>query len=238
MKRICLWSSPRNISTALMYSFAQRSDTRVIDEPLYAHYLINTDADHPGKDEVIHSMEKDGQKVIEDIVLGHYEENVIFIKMMTHHLVGIDESFLGKVVNIFLIRDPKQLISSLAQVIPEVKMRDTGIQRQYELFMQLKEKGERPVVIDSGEILKNPEVALTKLCNATGIPFEKNMLQWKSGPIKEDGIWAKYWYENVHNSTGFEKQKTSERELPPELKPLYEESLFYYSELFKHSIRS
>ncbi|MFN3491212.1 MAG: sulfotransferase family protein, partial [Anaerolineales bacterium] len=26
IKRICLWSGPRNISTALMYSFAQRDD--------------------------------------------------------------------------------------------------------------------------------------------------------------------------------------------------------------------
>ena len=49
-KRICLWSGPRNVSTALMYAFAQRSDTHVIDEPLYAHYLYNTDraTAHPG----------------------------------------------------------------------------------------------------------------------------------------------------------------------------------------------
>ena len=40
MKKICLWSGPRNISTALMYSFAQRDDTRVVDEPLYGHYLL------------------------------------------------------------------------------------------------------------------------------------------------------------------------------------------------------
>ena len=39
-KVICLWASPRNISTALMYSFAQRSDVKVLDEP-YAHYLKN-----------------------------------------------------------------------------------------------------------------------------------------------------------------------------------------------------
>ncbi|WP_428842554.1 hypothetical protein [Panacibacter microcysteis] len=36
--RICLWSSPRNISTAMMYSFGRRADTIVFDEPLYAHY--------------------------------------------------------------------------------------------------------------------------------------------------------------------------------------------------------
>ena len=44
IKRICLWSGPRNISTALMYSFAQRSDTIVYDEPFYAYYLKNSNA--------------------------------------------------------------------------------------------------------------------------------------------------------------------------------------------------
>ena len=27
------------------------------------------------------------------------------------------------------------------------------------------------------------------------------------GPKKEDGIWAKYWYQNVHNTTTFNKYK-------------------------------
>lgn len=220
-----------------MYSFAQRSDTLVIDEPLYSHYLFKTNADHPGKDEVIASMEKDGEKVVRDIILGEYKEEVIFMKQMTHHLTELDESFLEKVINVFLIRDPKQLISSLAQVIPEVTMRDTGIKRQYELFNELKQKSLNPVVIDSGEILKNPESALTKLCIALGIPFDKNMLYWKAGPREEDGIWAKYWYENVHNSTGFEKQKTSSRELPEDLTQLCYECIPYYNELLQYSIK-
>jgi hypothetical protein len=35
--RLSVWSGPRNVSTALMYSFRQRSDTVVVDEPLYGH---------------------------------------------------------------------------------------------------------------------------------------------------------------------------------------------------------
>ena len=46
---ICLWSGPRNVSTALMYSFAQRNDVRVVDEPLYGHYLKVTGAQHRGR---------------------------------------------------------------------------------------------------------------------------------------------------------------------------------------------
>jgi hypothetical protein len=220
-----------------MYSFAQRSDTRVIDEPLYAHYLFKTNADHPGRDEVLKDMENDGEKVVRDVILGDYNEDVVFMKQMTHHLIDLDESFLDKVTNVFLIRDPKQLISSLAQVIPKVSMRDTGIKRQYELFKKLSNANKNPIVIDSNEILKDPESFLTSLCDEIKIPFQMNMLRWEAGPIKEDGIWAKYWYENVHNSTGFEKQRTSFRELPEGLIPLYEEGLPYYQELYKYSIK-
>ena len=62
MKRINLWSGPRNISTATMYAFAQREDTTVYDEPLYAHYLSNSNAReyHPGADEVLAKQENNG----------------------------------------------------------------------------------------------------------------------------------------------------------------------------------
>lgn len=69
-KRICLWSGPRNISTTLMYSFAQREDTKVVDEPLYAHYLRNTDAKeyHPGTQDILDALEQDGNKVIQEMM--------------------------------------------------------------------------------------------------------------------------------------------------------------------------
>ena len=33
---IAAWSGPRNLSTAMMYAFAQRDDCAVRDEPFYA----------------------------------------------------------------------------------------------------------------------------------------------------------------------------------------------------------
>ena len=58
--RLSVWSGPRNISTALMYSFRQRPDTLVVDEPLYAHYLGVTGAAHPGAEEVMAAQPNDG----------------------------------------------------------------------------------------------------------------------------------------------------------------------------------
>ena len=236
--RICLWSSPRNISTAMMYSFAQRPDTITFDEPLYAHYLRVTGIDHPGKKEIRASQENDGEKVVQEVILGDYDKPVVFFKQMTHHLIELNEDFLGKVYNVLFIRDPKQIISSYAIVRPDVTMQDIGIEKQWHFFYSLKEKNYHCVVLDSNEILKSPEKVLRSLCHALKIPFYKEMLHWKAGPKKEDGVWAKYWYDNVHKSTGFEKQKTSDRSLPEYLEPLYNESKKYYDLLYQHSLKA
>ena len=54
---IAMWSGPRNLSTALMRSTANRDDvTKVLDEPFYATYLKNTNKSHPMRDEVIKSQ--------------------------------------------------------------------------------------------------------------------------------------------------------------------------------------
>ena len=63
-----MWSGPRNISTALMRSWESRSDTFVIDEPFYAHYLSVTNADHPGRDEIVQNGETDQSVVSKGLI--------------------------------------------------------------------------------------------------------------------------------------------------------------------------
>lgn len=238
IKRINLWSSPRNISTAMMYSFAQRADTIVFDEPLYAHYLRVTKSDHPGKEEILQSQENDGEKVIEELILSDHNKPVAFFKQMTHHLVNINLDFLSQTENVIFIRNPKQIIASYAQVRNDVTMADIGIEKQWQLFNYLKQHNYSCIVLDSNEILKASANVLQQLCEALKISFTEEMLHWPAGAKSYDGIWAKYWYNNVHQSTGFEKQKTSERELPAYLKSLYEESKIYYEQLFPYSIKA
>ncbi len=236
--RINLWSSPRNISTAMMYAFAQRDDTIVFDEPFYAHYLKTTGIDHPGKNEILQSQENDAEKVIDTIILADHHKPISFFKQMTHHLENINLNFLSHTQNIIFIRNPKQIIASYAQVRNDVTMQDMGIKKQWWLFNYLKEKNLSCIVLDSNEILKSPEDVMIQLCNALQISFTQKMLHWPAGAKNYDGVWAKYWYDNVHQSTGFEKQKTSERELPLHLQPLYEESKIYYEHLFPYSIKA
>ena len=229
---INLISGPRNISTALMYSFAQHSKIKVVDEPFYAYYLVHTGIDHPGREETIASMPSDINEVFEQIRTWDNEHEIVFLKNMAHHHVGLDWSYLEDMHNIFLIRDPKQLIASFAQVIEHPTLQDIGLKHEADLLDYVTENGTYPaMVIDSNDVLKDPEMGLSNICKQLGIPFENQMLSWDKGAIPEDGTWAKYWYKNVHNSTGFTKQKTSERPLPKQCQALYNESLPYFQKL-------
>ncbi|MEP1307742.1 MAG: sulfotransferase family protein [Balneola sp.] len=230
--RICLWSGPRNISTALMYSFAQRSDTKVFDEPLYGFYLSNTNASqyHPGAEEIISSMECNGSKVVE-MMINTQEQPVVFFKNMTHHLLDLDRSFMKDMVNVILTRNPEEMLPSFDKVIENPSMKDVGYQDHLELLDFFENENIEPIVLDATIFLKNPERILKKLCSEISIPFEKNMLRWEKGARAEDGVWAPYWYGNIHNSTGFKKYQPKTDPFPENLTSLLKQSEPIYQNL-------
>lgn len=236
MHRLNLISGPRNISTALMYSFAQRIDTIVLDEPFYGFYLNKSGAEHPGKEAVMKAQPID-ESVVLNSIFGEWSKDVLFIKNMAHHIELMDEGFLYNVTSIFLIRNPTQIIASYAQVIENPVMRDIGIEYQYELFNRLVERGQQPVVIDSETILANPALVLEKVCDYIGIEYTTDMLHWQPGPKTYDGVWAKHWYASVHASSGFEKQPTSNRTLPRHLEPLNAKAHHFYEKLQAFSLK-
>lgn len=218
-----------------MYSFAQRSDTQAIDEPFYAMYFSKTGVNHPGKAEVLSAQSPDEEHVKRQVFKQH-EKPVLFIKNMAHHIEAMaNRDFLSNCINIFLIRNPAQIIASYAQVIEKPVMRDIGIEYEWKLFDELKDP--KSIVLDSGLLLENPESVLKQVCERAGITFQEHMLAWQPGPKPYDGVWAQYWYANVHKSTGFEKQTTSERPLTDNLKPLATQAHVYYAKLLQHAIR-
>jgi hypothetical protein len=218
-----------------MYSFAQREDTTVVDEPLYAHYLTSTEASayHPGAEEVINDQENNGEKVVREVIFGTYNTPVVLFKNMTHHLVDLDWGFLEKMKNVILTRDPRDMLPSYAKQVKHPTMQDVGYAKHLELLNYLTGIGQEPLVIDSKEILMNPEKKLSEICSSLDIPFDRNMLSWEAGSRPEDGIWAKHWYHNVHKSTGFQPYKPKKSEFPDHLKHLLKECESIYKKLIE-----
>lgn len=235
-KRIQLWSGPRNVSTALMYSFAQRADTKVFDEPLYGYYLKNSRAKeyHPGAQEVLDRMELDGEKVVE-LMMSDHGKAVLFFKQMTHHLLDLDRSFMKECQNLILTRDPAEMLPSFAKEIEHPSMKDVGYADHLELIQYFKQENIPFVVLDSKRILEDPKEVLNRLCHYLEISFDEHMLYWEAGPLKEDGIWAKYWYANVHKSTGFQAYQPKNETMPADLEALYQTCKPIYEELLNYS---
>ena len=201
---IAMWSGPRNLSTAMMYAFAQRADCTVWDEPFYAAYLSETGIQHPMGAEIIAAGETDPAKVIQRCIEPIPPENHLYQKHMTQHMLSdIPRNWMADVTNVFLIRHPARVIASYAAKRENPTLDDIGFPQQLSLYNHAIALGQSPVVIDSADIRANPKRALHSLCAAIDIPFDPAMLQWPAGGIAEDGVWAAHWYGAVHRSTGF-----------------------------------
>ncbi len=239
--RIAMWSGPRNISTAMMRAWGSRPDTFVCDEPFYAYYLSATRQDHPGREEVIEHGETDWRKVIAKLtgrVAGG--RRIFFQKQMTHHLLPeIDRSWLGVVTNCFLIRDPAEVIASYIRKNNDPTVEDIGFVQQAEIFDWVcAHNGETPPVIDAHDVLQNPEKILRMLCDAVGVEFMAEMLSWPPGLRETDGIWAKHWYGEVENSTGFRRPAPAPPPaVPGHLQEVHARSQECYARLSEYRLR-
>jgi hypothetical protein len=203
---VAMWSGPRNISTALMYSFGNRPDCFAWDEPFYAFSLLHHGNDHPLREEILAAYESDYAKVVAKCLAPPPGgAKVFYQKHMTHHMLkGFDRGWIAGLSNAFLIRAPEKVLASYVRKWSDVSLRDIGFVEQGELFDLVAERAGRvPPVVDADDVLADPRAMLTALCAALGIPFRGEMLAWPKGPKPFDGVWARHWYEAAWASTGF-----------------------------------
>jgi hypothetical protein len=223
----------------MMRAWGNRADTTVVDEPLYAHYLRGTGLDHPGAAEVIAHHEADWRKVVDGLIGPVPGGKAIYYqKQMAHHLLPmIDREWLDSVTNAFLIRSPQEMLTSLAKVLGEPRLVDTGFPQQVEIFERVRERtGKTPPVIDSKDVLENPRGVLGALCESLGVPFDEAMLEWPAGPRETDGVWAKHWYDNVEKSNGFQPYSPKPDQVPESLQGVLAEAEKSYTYLFENRI--
>jgi hypothetical protein len=211
--------------TAMMYSFGARADFTVMDEQFYAAYLAATGADHPMAEEIKKVHEIDPNKV--EVSCRTEGDPHLYMKHMPHHMVeGFPVGWADDCINIHLIRHPKRVIASYAAKREAPTLEDIGFVQQTQLFDRI-----GGLVIDSTDIRANPEAMLRILCDAIDLPFDPAMLVWPAGCRKEDGVWARHWYNAVHNSTGFAGAEGKMPKLEPDMAVLAEEALPFYQKM-------
>ncbi|WP_022703696.1 hypothetical protein [Pseudorhodobacter ferrugineus] len=229
--KIAMWSGPRNLSTALMYSFAARGDCAVVDEPFYAAYLAQTGIIHPMNAEILASQPTNPAQVAAQLTGPNPAQHPIFYqKHMTHHMLpNMDLGWMESCENVFLIRHPARVIASYARKRQGPTLTDIGFPQQAALFERESNRlGRAPIVIDSYDIRANPAAMLAKLCTALNIPYTDKMLNWPAGGHASDGVWASHWYGAVHRSTAFEEAEGPVPTLPLEYTDLLAAALPLY----------
>lgn len=239
--RLAMWSGPRNISTTMMRSWENREDTVVVDEPFYAHYLIATGVNHPGRDEVIASQPKDWRAVAQQLTGPIPEGKAIWYqKHMTQHVLadmGLD--WLDGLTNCFLIRRPELVVASFTKVRPDAALWELGFEQQTHIFRQVSDRlGAAPPVLDAEDVLKDPRAMLGAFCAKLGIPFSERMLHWPAGPRASDGVWAPHWYAAVERSTGFESYQSKSPQLTAFQQGLAESCRPHYDAMARYRLRA
>lgn len=238
--RIAMWSGPRNISTAMMRSFGSRNDCAVTDEPFYGAFLKQTGLQQPMADDIIASMDT-GWASVTTAMRGTAPDGktLWYQKHMPHHMVGgVSIADFPEHRHAFLIRDPDHVVASYAAKRVEVTPDDLGYERQLDYVDKAAQMtGAAPIVLDSADILQEPEGYLTALCNALGIAWDSAMLSWETGTRDTDGVWASHWYNRVVDTTTFGPAKHEPAKLNAAQQRIADQCRIFYNQLSDYRLK-
>jgi len=233
-----MWSGPRNISTAMMRAWENRSDCCVIDEPFYAYFLKHTGIDHPMADQIIEKHESSLDKVIERVSTPATSDVFYQKHISTHMLDHIPLDWLAKVSNLFLIRDPRYMVASYTAKRNSATAADLGYTQLETLFdTAVALPNQTPLVIDSRRFLEQPEAHLRYICSHLNIEFEPNMLSWPAGDRSTDGVWHEHWYDSVKSSTGFGPPRTTLPKLSNDQQALADQCMPHFEAMNRHALK-
>lgn len=232
---IALWATPRSISTAFERVFVERNDFKVFHEPFAASYYFSKErrsdryADKAPKDE--HRPEAVLAQLTE------VDEKPVFFKDMAYHTAGfMDGDFIANFRNTFLIREPKQVLSSFHRMWPDFTFEEAGYEHLHRLYEEAGNIGQEPAIVDASDLASNTEGTVAAYCEILEIPFKPEALSWKPREVPEWQAWDE-WHTDAQDSTGIEELPQKEISLPEDLHETYERCLPYYEELHERRIQ-
>lgn len=226
---IALWAVPRSISTAFERIFVERDDFKVFHEPFAASYYFSEERRSDR-----YADEKPKDEYRPDAVLTQLlevSEKPVFFKDMAYHTAGfMDRDFVANFRNTFLIREPKEVLSSFHKMWPDFTFEEAGYEHLHRLYTEAADIGQEPMVIDAADLASNTESTVAAYCESLGIPFKPEALSWEPREVPEWRMWDE-WHTDAQDSTGIEELPQKEISLPDDLQKTYERCLPYYEGL-------
>lgn len=241
---IALWAVPRSTSTAFEWMMRQRGDLDCLHEPF-------GEAWYQGEDPLWPRF-RDGDRTTPGLTLdsvwrdirARAEQGPVFLKDFPHYVSHMwDAEFLGHFTHAFLIRDPAKTITSMHAKWPDFHECEVGFPEQRALFDLLTAlSGSPPPVIDSDDLIGNPDDMVRAFCEAVDIPFIAAALTWQAGGDPSAHSWwdGGSFHRNLAQSTGLVAQPRRYIDLadaPERVRRVHRRMKPHYDRLRAHRIR-
>lgn len=243
-KIVALWAVPRSTSTAFEWMMRQRGDLDCLHEPF-------GEAWYQGEDPLWQRF-KPGDvttpgltlESVWDDIQKRAEQGPVFLKDFPHYINHMwTPDFLSNFTHAFLIRDPAKTITSMYNKWPDFDEGEVGFPEQRALFDLLTalNDGTLPPVVDSDDLLEDPEAMTAKFCDSVGITFIKEALSWEPGGDPSAHSWwdGGSFHANLAQSTGLKPQKRKYVELentPERVQQVHRRMKPHYDHLYKHRL--
>jgi hypothetical protein len=231
-----LWSIPRSVSTSFERMVSERGDHAVFDEPFSRAYYFGPDRlsrrfaetiPHSAYDEVLEEIEEAAA------------ERPVFVKDMAYQAAPLlDEAFVGRLRNSFMVRHPAATLRSLERTWPDFTDDETGWEHLAVVADHLEALGRELVVVEAETLCEDPAPVVADWCDRMGLEQRPDALTWEPGMRPEWELWEE-WHSSTARTTGFAPL----RPVPPppsedqaRLRAAYDAAMPVYERLRAHAL--
>ncbi len=238
---LVLWATPRSTSTAFEWMMRMRGDFITLHEPFGPAYYRGEDRRTTRPAENPLDVGRTYASTWQEILYTRRQGRV-FSKDFPNYIMHMaDGEFLDHFQHTFLIRDPAKALASMYNQWEEFTMDEASYADLREMFDMVVERyGEIPPVIDSDDLLDDNVGMVKAYCQAVGIEFIPEALEWEEGDRNEVRWYGGRWHDSLSASTGLERRKTEYRATIHDngfLREMYELCKPYYDALAAHRLK-
>ncbi len=237
---LVLWATPRSTSTAFEWMMRMRGDFVCLHEPFGPAYYRGEDrrTSRPGENPIDAGRTYDTtwQEVLAARRLGR-----VFSKDFPNYVMHMaDGEFLDHFQHTFLVRDPAKALASMYNQWEEFTMDEASYADLHRMFDAVVSRyGQIPPVIDSDDLLEDAPGIVRAYCDAVGIEFIPEALDWEEGERREVKWYGGTWHDSLSSSRGLHRQTTSYKahiEDVPFLQEMYEQCKPHYDAIARHRL--
>lgn len=241
---LALWATPRSTSTAFEWMMRQRGDFACHHEPWNELYYYGEDR-VSGRDAHVSARPGHTYDAVWNELIGQATAEHVFVKDFAYSVEhSLTDGRLDAMTHTFLVRDPVRVVQGMAKHWPDCTWDEVGFESLHRLFHRIADRdGQAPPVMMSDALLDRPVATAEAYCNAVGIEFRPEALEWEAGDrssVSWYGEGSGPWHDNLRASTGIQRPKTAYpplddtprlAELAERARPLYKELSTYALEL-------